>query len=150
MPFLKNGRMLVVAGLGLQAAQVAFFFLLAYFARSNGFLVSIYLAVGVIGIGWLVLAFVLSYWPLRAGHAERARTPTLVFGILSIFTFSVLSGLMYVLAYHELKPRVLPGAPPRPLGSPVPLAGGLTTCSICGRSNPPASKFCRGCGMAIH
>ncbi len=142
--------MLVVAGLVLQAAQVAVFFLLAYFTSPSGLPISIYLVLGVIGLVWLALVFTLSYWPLRAGRVEPARTPTLVFAILSIFTVSVLPGMMYILAYHEMRPQPLPGPPPRPLGSPPPLVGGLTTCSICGRSNPPASRFCQGCGMAIH
>jgi len=147
---LKSAGYLIVAGLALQAAQVAIVVIAGYYLARVGFLTSILFILGISGVAWLVLVLVFSYLPLRAGRIDRARTPTLIFAILSIFTISILAGLMYVLAYHEMRPQAPPGPPPRPLGSPPPLAGGSASCSICGRANQPGSTFCQGCGFAIH
>lgn len=146
---LTSARTLVAAGIGLQAAQVGAFFLFAFYITPHGSQALIYVVLALLGLAWLALAVALVYRPLRAGHVVRARSAALVFAILSLFTISILPGLMYILAHHEMRAHVA-SDPPRPLGTARPLEGGLKTCSMCGRANPPASTFCQGCGLVVH
>jgi hypothetical protein len=51
---------------------------------------------------WLVLVYVFSYARTVNCHYDEARTPTLVFGILSLMTGGVISGILYIVAYLKL------------------------------------------------
>lgn len=51
---------------------------------------------------WLVLVYVFSYRRTCESDYEGARTPTLAFGILSLITGGIISGILYVIAYVKL------------------------------------------------
>lgn len=145
----KHAKLLTLVGLGLQVAEVAFILLLGFFLSTAGFVQSLVISLGVIGIAWTLLVYVFSYRRISSGDLTGARTPTLVFAVLSVFTGSVLSGLLYVLAYHELD-RVRGGrAVYQPLQAPTALESASRVCPICSKPNPLSTQFCRGCGFAL-
>jgi hypothetical protein len=62
-----------------------------------------YLVLGLLGLVWLFLVWMFSYRPVREGRYEAARTPTLIFAILSIITlFSIIPGILYLIGYIKL------------------------------------------------
>lgn len=147
---VQSARQLLLAGLILQVVQVGFFFGVAYYLSRTQFFGSILFYLGAIGIVWLALVYVLAYRPARSGDIDAAKTATLVFGVLSIFTVSVIPGLLYVFAYHEMGNAQAANSIPRPLVAPRPLAGGVRACVVCGRANPEGTTFCQGCGFGLH
>ncbi len=119
------------------------------------------LAFALIGFVWIALVWIYSYSPVRDGNYEAARTPTLVFAILSLITVSLIPGILFLIAYIKLGDAVRespapaaaawgspPPAPPPPLASGAPAAG-TRFCSHCGRANPPGGAFCQGCGAPL-
>ncbi|HLY76277.1 MAG TPA: hypothetical protein VKT21_00140, partial [Thermoplasmata archaeon] len=63
----------------------------------------------------------MCYKPVREGRYEQAKTPTLVFAILSLVTISIISGILYLIAYiklgdavreQQMPPSGYPGAAP--------------------------------------
>jgi hypothetical protein len=115
----------------------------------------------VIGFVWIALVWLFSYARVRDGDYDGARTPTLVFAILSIISIALIPGILFLIAYiklgdamREAGPSASPawGSPPPP--PPPPLAGGVAAagsrfCSRCGRANPPGGAFCQGCGAPL-
>jgi hypothetical protein len=115
---------------------------------------------------WFILVYVYSYQRTVHCYYEDARTPTLVFGILSLITGGIISGILYIVAYLKLgdaadqeeeeSRRVLSyraaasaedAARPRPtysLANPAPFIPSATPPS----SSPVASgsNFCSSCG----
>jgi hypothetical protein len=137
----------VIGGLALQGIQVAvWFFVGAYFANGT-FARDVYYVLGSVGVLWLVLVYLLSLRPIEAGAWERARTPTLVFAVLSVFTVALLSGLFYALAHHELGNAAKAAA--RPLPPPTPVQTSSKVCPVCARANPLSTNFCQGCGFGL-
>jgi hypothetical protein len=81
----------------------------------------IYVAFGVIGFIFLFLIWTMCYKPVKEGRYEAAKTPTLIFAILSLITFSFISGILYIVAYvklgdavreQQMPPQGYPGAAP--------------------------------------
>lgn len=62
------------------------------------------LAIGI-GTGLLLIfAYFWSYAPARNGYYLRARTPTLVLGIIFVLLiFTVVLGVLYIFAYRRLR-----------------------------------------------
>lgn len=66
---------------------------------------------GAVGIGigvvtglLLIVAYVWSYTPARRGYYLRARTPTLVLGIVFVvLIITVVIGILYLFAYARLR-----------------------------------------------
>jgi hypothetical protein len=124
------------------------------------FLGALLLGFALIGFVWIALIWVYSYDRIRNGDYEGARTPTLVFAILSLITFSLIPGILFLIAYVKLGDAMresgpvapawgAPAAPPPPIPS---AASGLAAprfCSHCGRANPGAGAFCQGCGAPL-
>jgi len=142
-------KILTLTGLALQAAQVGVWFLVGFYFSAEPTLRIISSFLGGIGILWLLLVYVLSYRRMATGDFAGARTPTLVFAVLSVFTVSLLSGLFYVLAYNELD-----GADPgrnrsQAMLQPTPIQFGSKVCPICTRANPLSTTYCQGCGFAL-
>ncbi len=114
----------------------------------------------LIGFVWIALVWVYSYSRAREGDYEGARTPTLVFAILSMITLALIPGILFLIAYVKLgdaqreqaqAPTAAAWGAPPPL---PPLAGGPPAarsgvCSRCGRTNPPGGAFCQGCGAPL-
>ena len=122
---------------------------------------------GVLSLVWLVLVYALSYTRIRDGDLEEARTPTLVFAILSLISGGIVPGILYLVAYLMLgqaldqmeaqqAPARSPSFPP-----PVPLLSGPTPttapappmdskgCPNCGQSTALPARFCRNCGGSL-
>ena len=104
-PHTRSGETastLILIGLILQGIEVAIFLgigLLLFVVPIVGVFV---LAIGAIGVLWLVLVYGFSYGPTQMGDYSGARTPTLVFGILSLLTLGLISGILYIIAYAKL------------------------------------------------
>ncbi len=62
----------------------------------------LFIAFGALAFVWLVLIWLLCYKPTKAGQYEQARTPTLVFMILSFITLNFLTGILLLIAYLKL------------------------------------------------
>jgi len=119
---------------------------------------AVILGFAIIGLVWIFLVYVFSYSPVREGDYEGARTPTLVFAILSLITLSLIPGILFLIAYVKLgdaireEPNVAPAwgtGPTAPIPSYAPASGGGKLCSHCGRTNPPTGLYCQGCGAPL-
>lgn len=168
----ETAKLLILIGLVFQAIEVVVVFLLGLaFVVAPFFLFSfLLLFVGLIGLVWIVLVYLFSYERVARGDYSGARTPTLVFAVLSLLTFHLLSGILYLIAYAELEtaereqaarwhggypgsPGFFPAGPPA-APSPGPSsfaapAGPPKYCSYCGRANPNPARYCQGCGAAF-
>jgi hypothetical protein len=122
-PSASTAKTLLLVGIILQAIFVLIGLVLgAIYAVIFPFIGIFYLAVAVLGLVWLILIWMLSYNPVRAGRYDAARTPTLIFAILSIITlFGIIPGVLYLIAYiklgdaireQQMPPQGYPGAPP--------------------------------------
>ncbi len=120
------------------------------------------LGVAAIGLLWVILVWVFSYARVREGDYQGARTPTLVFAILSLISFALIPGVLFIIAYAKLGDAISEsvGTPPAwsvqptpPIPTPVatatPLASASRFCSHCGRANSATSGFCEGCGAPL-
>lgn len=161
----STAKVLILIGLVLQAIEVAvllLFSLVLVFVPVVGVL--IFLPLAVLGIVWLILVYLYSYERVDRGDYAGARTPTLVFGILSLITLQIISGILYIVAFVvigsaenelALMRGGYPGTPPAwgpPTPAPFPPgAGGAPTryCPYCGRPNPAVGRFCQGCGATF-
>lgn len=161
-----TARILILIGLVLQAVEVAVLVLVGLvYVFFPIILAIIFLPLAVIGVIWIVLVYLFSYERVNRGDYAGARTPTLVFGILSLITFNLISGILYLVAFAEIGSAEreqaammqggFAGAPtawgaPPPSSFP-PMAAGAPTkyCPYCGRPNPAAGRFCQGCGAAL-
>jgi hypothetical protein len=131
-PSASTAKTLILVGLILQAVFVLIGFAVGAFFLFFFFVGVFYLAFAALGLVWLILVWLFSYTPVRAGRYEAARTPTLIFAILSIITlWGILPGVLYLIGYiklgdavreQQMPPQGYPGtAPsmaPSPYGSP--------------------------------
>lgn len=139
----------MLIGLLLQAAQVGFFFLLAYLYYPPLGPRNLLIYLGSAGIVWLVLVYHYAYVPAKAGNYAKARGPTLVFAVLSVLTIGILSGLVYALAHHEMEPVSSPVVNPAARAWPPPLASAWKVCPGCRAPNPQTATFCNACGLLL-
>lgn len=149
-PTGRSARILILIGLILQAIEVGVLVFLGLFLFLVPFLGTIVLSFALIGIAWLVLVYLFSYQRVKEGDYTGAKTATLVFAILSILTISLISGILYVVAYGELgtaeREQTGPSLPWQP---PAPLMTGGKVCPICCRGNALSASFCQGCGFRL-
>jgi hypothetical protein len=103
-----------------------------------------------------LLIYAFSYRRTLEGDYEGARTPTLVFGILSLLGLGVISGVLYIVAYTKLGDALQETAPLAPAwGPPAPPWNGpgplvrTKFCPSCGTPSPAASRFCASCGSPL-
>jgi hypothetical protein len=117
-------------------------FLLGFGALLLIFFIGIFLlAAGALGLIWLILVYLFSYLPARDGSYEAARTPTLVFTILSFLTLSIIPAILYLIAYVKLGDAVREVATPPPS-----LAPRMQVCLKCGSVRQGPGAFCANCG----
>jgi hypothetical protein len=158
-PSGNTARTLILVGLILQS-------ILVLIAFGVGFLLLVvfiglfFLFAAVLGLIWLLLVYFFSYRPTSEGEYERARTPTIVFAILSLLTLSLISGILYLIAYIKLGDAVreatyVPAGgpyPPPPGGVPymppptAVAAPGMQVCLKCGTVRQGAGAYCSHCG----
>jgi len=114
----------------------------------------ILLALALVGFVWIALVWAYSYSRVKAGDYAGARTPTLVFAILSLITLALIHGILFLIAYLKLgdaletqpTPAQAWGSVPTPPIPSVPGAAVPRYCSHCGRASPGSAVFCKGCG----
>jgi hypothetical protein len=157
---------LILIGFILQVIEVAIFLLIGLVFLVIPIVGLFVFALALIGVVWLILVWVYSYTPTAEGNYEGARTPTLVFGILSLLTLGLISGILYIIAYAKrgdaereaaqavpgwgVPPPFAPsyGMPPTPPLAAAPNPG-TKFCSYCGRPNAASATFCQSCGARI-
>lgn len=150
-----TAKTLILVGLILQAVEVLI--VLGIGVLTLIVFVGVFLILfGVLGIVWLVLVYLLSYQRVAEGRYEESRTPTLIVAILSLLTFNLISGILYIIAYVKLGDAVreaqTPAGPLPPLGFSVAPVSTLSTriCLGCGRVLPsPTPGFCPACGKQV-
>jgi hypothetical protein len=155
---------LILIGLVFQGITVLVLLGVGLYLLIVPFLGGIVLFLAFLALIWLILVYVFSYARSRDGDYEGARTPTLVFGILSLISGGIVSGILYIIAYVKLgdaidEEETRKASPP---SSPVPSTYSPSTRS----SYPPAttvplppatfpstsspsssgSNFCSNCG----
>lgn len=166
----QTARTLVLAGLildalGFVALLGVALFLLTY--SIGPLLEGILFLGGALSLVWLLLVYTFSYTRIRDGDLEEARTPTLVFAVLSLVTGGIVPGILYLIAYLLLgqaldqidaqqaatRSPAFPKAAPLFGGSP-PMTGtvrppGSTACPKCGQFTASPDRFCRNCGAPL-
>lgn len=158
---------LILIGLILQVIVVFVLFaagIAVSFVPIVGDLVLLFAFFGFI---FVILVYVFSYARAREGEYEDARAPTLVFGILSLLSPALISGILYIIAYAMLgsaaeeehlgsardayilyggvrpedrRPSYSTGFPP---------ASGQPTAAPFGSSPQSGKTFCSNCGQAV-
>lgn len=168
-PSASTSKTLILIGLILQLVFALIFLIgfgvLAFVSAAFGVFpvfAVIYIAFGALGFIFLILVWMLSYKPTTEGRYEAARTPTLVFAILSLITISIISGILYLIAYIKLGDAVReqqmppPGyagsAPMMAPGSPYmaqpmqPMQPVQPMQPMAAPGAPPAGVVCPKCG----
>lgn len=107
--------------------------------------------VAVVVVVFLYFAYTLAYLRIRNDDLEGAQTPTLLFGILSLFV-GILPGIFYLIGYVKLgdaiRERQTPPGTVAPGATPAPAA--QIACRGCSRVYPlGAFTFCPNCGQKL-
>jgi hypothetical protein len=127
-PSGQTAKTLILVGLILQLIFALIFVLalgaLAFVAATFGvfpIIAVFYIAVGLLGFIFLFLVWMFCYKPVREGRYEQAKTPTLIFAILSLITINIIAGVLYLIAYiklgdavreQQMPPQGYPGGAP--------------------------------------
>ncbi|MGD0588914.1 MAG: hypothetical protein ABSA63_09020 [Thermoplasmata archaeon] len=93
---------LILIGLIFQVITVVLLLSVGLIFLVVPFLGGIVIFFAFLGFIWVILVYVFSYARTREGDYDGARTPTLVFGILSLLSVGILSGVLYIIAYVKL------------------------------------------------
>ncbi len=119
-------------GLGLLSLAVA---LAAFTGAGAGAVVlaGTFLVLGLIGFILLYLAYSMSYRRTRNGEYQAARTPTLIFAILSFLTVNIIAGILYIIGYVKLGDAVREQTQQAAAASGMPTGIGYTPTA----SSPP-------------
>ncbi len=146
----NTAKILILIGLILQAIFVLVVLYLGLVLVFFPLLGGLVLGLAVIGIFWIILVYLFSYRRTADGDYQGARTPTIVFGILSLLTLSLLPAILYIIGYVKLGDAVREA---QPAVGAVGMAGapiaGAKFCPKCGAPNPPDGQFCQKCGAAL-
>ncbi len=149
----QTAETLILVGLILQIIEVVILLGLGSFLLFVPILGGIIFGLGIIGIIWVLLVWAFSYRRTREGDYVGARTPTLVFGILSLISFGLISGILYIIAYVKLGDAMSSGSPTTyawgSAPSPPLTAAGSGACPKCGAANPTGASFCSLCGTKL-
>jgi len=156
-PSGDTARTLILVGLIIDVIGVVALFGIGFFLLIVPPLAGLLFGLAVIGLLWIFLVYLFSYQRVREGDYEGARTPTLVFAILSLITIALIPGILFLIAYVKLgdaireEPNVAAAwgtAPAAPVPSSPSAAGGKF-CAHCGRANPATGLYCQGCGAPL-
>ena len=152
---IDSAATMILVGLILQGVEVAVLLGIGLFLLAFSVVGAAAIALAIVGVVWTLLVGLFSYAPTARGDARNARTPTLVFAIVSLVTLNVLSGILYILAYEKLDNAV--EAVEHPLVFPVtwgtpsvaPTLGtfpGVKYCPRCGTGARSMDMYCGRCG----
>jgi len=163
-----TAEILILIGLILQIITVVILFGVGLVLLILPFLGGIVLFFAFIGLVFVILVYTLSYARTKEGEFEEARTPTLVFGILSLLTFGIISGILYIIAYVKLgdaadeDAAVQRNPPPAPIYpapytpivtapyAPRPPAGqSMATAAAPPPPGAYGTRFCASCGSPV-
>ncbi len=159
-----TARVLILVGLVLQVVSVFVAFGLAVFFSFVPFLGGLVLVLAFLGLVFVFLVYFLSYTRAAEGDYEGARTPTLVFAILSLLSLGLISGILYLIAYVKLGDAadewessgrtdwILQGGvpvEPRPPMAPSGATSGTGYSPASGASLPSQQRaiYCTNCGQ---
>lgn len=145
----ETAETLILIGLILEAIEVVVVLGLGLVVVIFPFFGAIIIGVGVIGLLWVVLVYIYSYKPTTNRDYEAARTPTLVFAILSLLTINLISGVLYIVAWAKLGDAMNEVARTPLYGAPIAPNFGGKFCPACGRQNPLTNGFCEACGTRL-
>ncbi len=70
---------------------------------SSIFLVGLFVVAGIVGVVFLLLTYFLVYKRLKDEQVQRALTPALVLGIITLVLVGVISGILLIVAYVKAK-----------------------------------------------
>lgn len=152
-----TAQTLILVGLIIDVIGVVALFGIGIFLLIVPLLGGLLFGLALIGLLWTFLVYLFSYQRVREGDYEGARTPTLVFAILSLITIALIPGILFLIAYVKLGDAIReePGvatawgvAPTVPIPSSPPAAG-TKFCAHCGRANPTTGLYCQGCGAPL-
>lgn len=155
-PSADTARTLILVGLILDIVFEVILLLVGLVLLVVPILGALVLGLALIGFVWVALVWWFSYNRVVEGDYGGARTPTLVFAILSLITLAVIPGVLFLIAYVKLgdaveeSARSYPrwGAPPSPF-YPSPGVPGSRYCSRCGRADTAGGVYCQGCGAPL-
>jgi hypothetical protein len=110
--------------------------------------------VAAVVVLFLGFAYYFSYRRIERGDYAGAQAPTLVLGILSILTFNVISGILYLIGYAKLGDAIREQRPLPPSPYTAPYGGApaasFVACRACGRVFPLGwYGFCPNCGQKL-
>jgi hypothetical protein len=142
----ETAHTLILVGLILQGIQVAIVLGIGFLVVLAPGLGGIIFGAAAIGILWIVLVYSFSYRRTEEGDYEGARTPTLVFGILSLLGLGLISGILYLVAYSKLGDAIDETTDVTPPWNPPAPISGMKYCPACGRPSPSSSRYCQSCG----
>lgn len=157
---------LILVGLILQIVTVLILFVLSAVLSSFPIVGGLVLLAAIVGLIFVILVYIFSFVRAREGEYEQARAPTLVFGILSLISLGLISGILYIIAYVKLgdaadeeeptgeAARVLYGGVPQespallysPPSTPTPA---FPAASRSSPSSPSGTVFCTNCGQPM-
>lgn len=161
-----TAEVLILVGLILQVVTVLILFGLWAVLSSFPILGGVLLLLTFVGVIFVIFVYILSYARAREGEYESARTPTLVFGILSLISLGLISGILYIIAYVKLGDAadeeettgeaawVLYGgvrqdSAPRTFSSEPPPGAGYTAVPRPNPPSPPGTVYCTNCGQPM-
>lgn len=153
-----TAKTLILVGLILDIIGAVVLLLIGLFILIFPLLGEILLGLALIGLVWVVLVWLFSYRRVVEGDYEGARTPTLVFAILSLVTFGLIPGILFLIAYIKLGDAIREGrvatpawgAPYPPFQPQPPAPGaGARFCTYCGAPGPASGAYCQNCGAPL-
>lgn len=145
-PSGQTAKTLILVGLILQALGVLILLGIGFLLLIV-FIGLFFLAAAFLGLIWLILVYLFSYRPTQEANYESARTPTLVFTILSFLTLSLIPAILYLIAYVKLGDAVREVTSPTPSQAP-PGTTRMQVCLKCGSVREGTGAFCQHCGTA--
>ncbi len=120
-PAADTARVLVLIGIVLEAIFVFIFLGLgALFLLVSAVLGGFLLVAGVIGLLILYLVYAFTYVRIRDGNYAGARTTALIWAILALVTLSIITAILFFVAYYKLGQAVRES-------QPYPYSGGYGT-----------------------
>lgn len=149
----ETALLLILIGLILQFAFVLVFFFIVGIAFIIPIFGAILLAFALLALLFVGLVYFYSYRPTKEGDYSGAKTPTLVFAILSLLVLSIVPGVFYLIGYvklidaeEEASREIVASYASRPSDA-RPSAGEAPTPAFSGAT--ATARYCGNCGAEI-
>lgn len=152
----ETAETLILVGLILDIIGEVILLVVGLFLLIVPILGALFLGFALIGFVWIALVWAYSYSRVHQGDYEGARTPTLVFTILSFITLALIPAILFLIAYIKLGDAIEREAVPGQAWGPGPIPplpsaqlAPVRYCAHCGRPSPGGTAFCQGCGAPL-